>query len=168
MAEPEHGDLRPSVPDREVLDQLLHLQQVGLEWTPGRRPARVLLAQEGRVARLGAVHGDAGLDHHPLHGRGLARAGGQHVHGPDHVRLVQRPGTEGAVHRDRAVHDGVQLQLAHELVDDRVAGVRVHELGPAERHPGVGHVQPEDGLDVLALFEPARQLPAQELGDARD
>ena len=38
----------------------------------------------------------------------------------------------------------------------------------AERHPGVGHVQPEDGLDVLALFEPARQLPAQELGDARD
>ena len=44
----------------------------------------------------------------------------------------------------------------------------MHELGPAEGDLRVGDVEPEDGLDVLTLLEPASQLPTEEVGDAGD
>jgi hypothetical protein len=49
-----------------------------------------------------------------------------------------------------------------------VAGVGVHELSAVERDLRVGHVEAEDRLHVVAFFQPARELAAEEARDAGD
>jgi hypothetical protein len=66
------------------------------------------------------------------------------------------------------VDDGVELQLADELVDYGVAGVGVDELGPSKSDQRVGDIEAEDRLHVTALLEPAREIATEERGDAGD
>jgi len=92
------------------------------------------------------VHRHARLDHHPLNRAVGARAGGEDIHGPDHIGLVGRPGRPAGAGEDGAVDNGVELKLADQLGQERLAGVGMNELGPLEADAGIDDIDPEDRL----------------------
>jgi hypothetical protein len=57
--------------------------------------------------------------------------------------------------------DGVELQLADELVDHRMPGVGMHEFRSLQGHPRVRGVQAENRFDLRTLLETAGELSAQ-------
>jgi len=66
------------------------------------------------------------------------------------------------------VHHGVDTQPAHQLGEQRVTRVCVHELGAVERHLGILDVEAVHGGHVVARFQSMRQLAAQSATDAGD
>ena len=68
----------------------------------------------------------------------------------------------------RWVQDRVHLGGAHDAIEDRVVGVRLHELGPLERQARFLGVESHDHLDLGKSFELLREVTAPERAEPGD
>ena len=119
QAQSQHGHPAQLVAQRELADQLLHLEQVTSH--PRRDPVPVghVFREERRVVWAGAVDGLAGFDDQPADRARRCRATDEDVHGPDHVGLMDRTVIVRRVHHHRQVDHGVDVKLADQLADHR-------------------------------------------------
>jgi hypothetical protein len=165
VAEAQHGHAARLGAERELADELLHLEQVARD--PGRVavPVRHVFGIEGWVAWSRAVDRLARL-HDQLAHRARRGAADQHVHRADHVRLVDRSLVMGRVDHDREMHNRVDVELPHELADHGQARIGVHEVHLLKRADRIGDVTAEEKRHLRR--QAARHRGAEGVGHARD
>ena len=134
------------------------------------------LGEQHRIAGAGAVHLRGGLQDHPAHRRRLL-AGREQLDGAHYVQFLER-GTSsraGGVRRGGGVHDGVDVAVADDLGDERIADVGADELGPP--HPAQqilarrDRIDRDHVIDQRILRQTRGQITAQEsagTGDQND
>ena len=96
-----------------------------------------------------AVDEGRGLHDHLADRRARLAGGGQEVHGPDDVDLVQGPARHpGRVDDQEGVDDGVHLGGPDDARQDRVGLVGPDELGALEGDRRLAGAHAEDHLDL--------------------
>jgi hypothetical protein len=169
VGEPEQRQRHVGVAPGEIAHRGLGLDDVALDLGSRRVRARHVLGEEGRIVLLGAVVVGRRLEDELAHGRVRPAAGGEDVHRPDHVALVDLARRRDRRVDDQArVDDGVDLGGGDDPPQQRVVGADAHELGSVELPRRVVRVDADDRLDLGPALDRLGKPAAPVGGQARD
>ena len=164
--QPQDGDTAGIGAECELADQLLRLEQVARDPGRGLFPVDHLLGEERRVVRPRAIDRLAGFDDEPAHRARRRCAANEHVHRPDHIRLVDRSIVVRGVDHHCQVDDRIDSQLTHQLADHGQTRVGMDEVHLLECAEWVVNIAPEEVRHLRG--EAPSHLRAKRIGDAGD